>query len=80
MRAGEVFTDSAGVTARYTPMQEIEEGEVVVSGWRPYLVVERVEIQGGHARMHFRGGHVGGWDERDALVPVALDRGRAQDD
>jgi hypothetical protein len=38
----ERFTDSAGITCEYTPIEDLEAGDVVIIGWR--TTVKRVEV------------------------------------
>jgi hypothetical protein len=69
---GTPFSDSAGVSASYLPLNLVPAGVEIVEAWEPYLVVERVEQKGYRARMHFVGGHVGGWCSPTDLVPVRV--------
>lgn len=46
---GETFTDSAGVTCKYTPIEDLKPGDVVIVGWR--TTVKRIESREGEARI-----------------------------
>lgn len=70
--AAPVEQDSAGVEFRILQMDDLQEGDRIAEGWRPWLVVERVEVEPQRARMHFVGGHTGGWCEPDSRVSVVV--------
>lgn len=56
--AEEVVTDSAGVTVRYTPIEDLRPGDVVILGWR--TTVGEVECDGDRCRVRWEDG---GWDQ-----------------
>lgn len=66
--------DSAGVAVEYLPILDVQFGMTVASGWRPFVIVDRVEHDGiaEKARMHFVGGHIGGWCPLSTLVPCEV--------
>lgn len=70
-RERERFTDSAGLTVEYTPIEELEPGMTVVLGWR--TVVERVEVEATRARVWWRGGnHPDQWNSLGSQMPVEV--------
>lgn len=80
--SGETVTDSTGLTARYTRMDAVKPGDVVVQGWRPFLVVESVEFDAAQtrARLRFVGGHCGGWNDVYREVPIQVVEEAPEDD
>ena len=69
---GETFTDSAGVTCRYTPIEELKRGDVVVIGWR--TTVDHVEVEGKRARVYWEGAteYPDKWNPLGTLMPVEV--------
>lgn len=72
MKPGEIFTDSAGITVKYTPIEDVAAGSAIAEAWRPFLVVDHIEHSGTMCRMIFEGGHAGGWCPQGELVPVEI--------
>jgi hypothetical protein len=70
---GEIITDSAGTQARMIAAGELRSGDVIAQGWRPFLVVDRVERAFGRVRLHFTSGHIGGWINEKEQVAVEVD-------
>lgn len=72
----EVVTDSAGTTCRYTPVEDLKPGDVVIIGWR--TTVKRVEVEGDHARVVWEwppsptGESVDQWNPFGSLMPVEV--------
>jgi hypothetical protein len=72
-RAGEVFTDSAGVTARYTPVSEIRPGDVLLVGWRS--TIARVDHQNRCWRLWTEGNDKAPatpWVSGDRIYPIEV--------
>lgn len=67
-----LVTDSAGITAMYTPIERVKRGDEITEGWKPWPVVSSVEIDGEYARMIFGPNHVGQWHPFGTRVPVLL--------
>ena len=67
-----LVTDTAGITARMTPLFDVKPGDHITQGWKPWPVVAHVERSGGEARMIFADGHAGQWLPHDTPVPVLV--------
>lgn len=68
---GVTVMDSAGVTCRYTPIEDLKRGDVVVVGWR--TTVERVEVEGDQARVWWTRGLVPDqWNPVGTELPVEV--------
>jgi hypothetical protein len=71
MRRGETFTDSAGVTVRYTPIEELQAGDVVVIGWR--TTVDHVDVHFAQACVWWEGQTAPDqWNPLGTLMPVVV--------
>lgn len=70
------FTDSAGVTCKYTPIEDLKPGDVVIIGWR--TTVNRVEVEEDRARVVWdwepshTGESVDRWNPLGTLMPVEV--------
>lgn len=64
------FTDSAGVSVIYTPIEDVKPGSGVVGGWDPPAVVRRVEIESYRARLVYDHGTTE-WFPLGEAIPVA---------
>jgi hypothetical protein len=66
------FTDSAGVTCAYTPIEDLKPGDVVIIGWR--TTVKRIEEDGDKVRVVWEHGNdeerADQWNPRGTELPV----------
>lgn len=65
------FTDSAGMAVEYRRVDELQPGDVVCIGWKS--TVERVEVEGNHARIYWEGfEHPDQWNPISTRMPVVV--------
>ena len=65
-----IVTDSAGTTCRYTPIEELQPGDVVIIGWR--TTVERVEREADRCRVVYEGDWIDQWEPVGTMMPVEV--------
>jgi predicted RecA/RadA family phage recombinase len=70
----ERFTDSAGVTCDYTPIEEVKPGDVVIIGWRTTVARVEVEANRNRARVVWEGreSYPDQWNPLGTLLPVEV--------
>jgi hypothetical protein len=66
----DIRRDSAGDAAEYVPIENVQPGEAICGGWKPWPIVRSVEVKGDEARMIFDHG-AGGWQPLGMPVPCA---------
>lgn len=77
---GEVVTDSAGVTCRYTRADKIEVGDVIIHGWRATVTKRELrraptwssENDAGEVQLSFDHGGFSPWISSGTLIPVEI--------
>lgn len=65
-----IVTDSAGITCRYTPIEKLRPGDVVIIGWR--TTVKRLECQAGRCRIVYEGDWIDQWNPIGTMIPVEV--------